>query len=334
MGMMGEGGAWGPARMPPAGLVFIGIVLGLLVVATGITRGIRRWIPPSLARELQDRIRAWWWMVGLQVVVSLIHPRASILLFAFVSFWALKEYFTAIRTRPEDHTALFAAFFLILPLQYLWIWQQWYVMFLIFVPVYGFLSIPVFLLLSRNPRGFSSSAARIHWGLMAFVYGVGHMAYLVNLSNFVDPEAPYNGITLLMYLLFVVEMSDVFQYVVGKWFGRRKVWPTISPGKTWEGLVGGVGLAVGVGYLFRFLTPFGALESVGVSLLITTVGFLGGGVMSAVKRDLGKKDFGYILPGHGGIIDRIDALCWAAPVYFHYIAYFHGHYLLITGTRS
>lgn len=333
-GNMEWGGTWGPARMPPGGLIFIGVIFILLVLASLIAWGIRNRLPQALSQEIQNRTRAWWWIVGIQVLVSLIHARASVLLFAFVSFWALKEYFTAIRTRPEDHAALFAAFFIVLPLQYLWIWNQWYVMFLIFVPVYGFLGIPLFLLLSRNPQGFSTSAAQIHWGLMAFVYGIGHLAYLVNLYNFVDPEAPYNGVTLLMYLLFVVEMSDVFQYVFGKALGRRKVWPQISPGKTWEGLIGGITVAVGLGYLFRFLTPFGPVESVGVSFLVTAVGFLGGGVMSAIKRDLGKKDFGYILPGHGGIIDRIDALCWAAPIYFHYIAYSHGHYLLITGTRS
>ncbi|MCF6192612.1 MAG: phosphatidate cytidylyltransferase, partial [Candidatus Hydrothermae bacterium] len=320
--------------IPPAARTFLGVIFALLVLATVLTVALQRTLSPAMAEELWLRVKAWWWIVGIQVTVTLIQPRLSIVLFAFVSFWALKEYFTALRTRPEDHVALFFAFFLILPLQYLWIWQRWYVMFLIFVPVYAFLSIPFFLLLSRNPRGFTVSASEIHWGLMAFVYGLGHMAYLLNLYNFRNPSAPYNGTTLLMFLLFVVEMSDVFQYVFGKLFGRHKVWPHISPGKTWEGLIGGIATAVALGYLFRFLSPFSPLESVLVSLLVTTVGFIGGGVMSSIKRDLGKKDFGFVLPGHGGIIDRIDALCWAAPVYFHYIAYFHGHYLLLTGTRS
>jgi phosphatidate cytidylyltransferase len=323
-----------PTGIPPAAQRFLGVIFGLLILATLLSMVLRKRLPATLAQELWLRVKAWWWIVAIQGMVTLIHPRFSILLFGFVSFWALKEYFTALRTRPEDHVALFFAFFVILPLQYLWIWQRWYVMFLIFVPVYAFLSIPFFLLLSRNPQGFTTSASEIHWGLMAFVYGLGHMAYLVNLYNFRNPQAPYNGTTLLMYLLFVVEMSDVFQYIFGKLLGRHRVWPRISPGKTWEGLIGGIGSAVLLGYLFRFLTPFSALESLGVSFLITSVGFIGGGVMSAIKRDLGKKDFGYILPGHGGIIDRIDALCWAAPIYFHYLAYYHGHYLLLTGTRS
>ncbi len=312
-------------------LVFVVI---FLLGATAVALLSRRFLPESLHRELVDRIKTWWLIIGILTLAIGLSRGLTILLFWFVSFWALKEYFTAIRTRPEDHLALFMAFFVIPGLQYLWIWSQWYIMFLIFVPVYGFLSIPFFLLVSRNPRGFIMSAARIHWGLMAFVYGIGHMAYLVNLHHLHDPNAPYSGITLLIYLIFVAEISDVFQYIFGKLFGRHRIWPSISPGKTWEGLLGGGAAAILFGYVFRSLTPFSPLESILVSFLIVAMGFIGGGVMSAVKRDLGKKDFGYILPGHGGIIDRIDSLCWAAPIYFHYIAYFHGHYLLITGARS
>ncbi len=321
-------------RLPEAARLLLLFIFGALILATLLTYLLGPILPPDLKGDLKARIKAWWIMVLVQVAVVSIHPKGSVLLFAFVSFWALKEYFTAISIRVEDRLALFVAFFVVLPLNYLWIWTEWYVMFLIFVPVYGFLSIPFFLLMGKNPRGFTVSAGRIHWGLMAFVYGVGHIAYLVNLHHLYDPHAPYSGLTLMMFLIFVVEMSDVFQYLFGKLFGRRKVWPSISPGKTWEGLIGGIAAAVLLGYLFRFLTPFSPLESVVVSFLITVLGFVGGGVMSAVKRDLGRKDFGYVLPGHGGIIDRIDSLCWAAPIYFHYIAYFHGHYLLITGAKS
>jgi len=321
-------------NLPESARIFILVILGLLILSTLVTLLLKKKLKREMSEELWNRIKAWWMIVGIQVLVILIHPKLSIWLFWFVSFWALKEYFTALKTRPEDHVALFFAFFVIPALQYLWIWTEWYVMFLIFIPVYAFLAIPFFLLISRNPKGFITSASEIQWGLMAFVYGIGHMAYLLNLHHLTNPEADFNGVTLLMYFLFVVEMSDVFQYIFGKLFGKHKVWPSISPGKTWEGLIGGIVTAVILGYLFRFLTPFSPIESIIVSFLITAVGFIGGGVMSATKRDLGKKDFGYILPGHGGIIDRIDSLCWAAPIYFHYIAYFHGYYLLRTGTAS
>ncbi len=321
-------------NLPEPALRLLVFVLAFLMGATAVVFLIGKFIPESLHRELVDRVKAWWIIVGVLTLAIGLSRELTIILFWFISFWALKEYFTAIRTRPEDHLALFVAFFVIPTLQYLWIWNRWYIMFLIFVPVYAFLSIPFFLLISRNPRGFILSSARIHWGLMAFVYGIGHMAYLVNLHHLHDPDAPYSGITLLIYLIFVAEISDVFQYIFGKLFGKHRVWPSISPGKTWEGLIGGGLTATLFGYQFRSLTPFSPPESIFVSLLIVILGFIGGGVMSAMKRDLGKKDFGYILPGHGGIIDRVDSLCWAAPIYFHYIAYFHGHYLLITGARS
>jgi phosphatidate cytidylyltransferase len=101
------------------------------------------------------------------------------------------------------------------------------------------------------------------------------------------------------------------------------VLPAVSPNKTWEGLIGGLTCATLLSLSIRFLTPFSALETAAVSLLITLAGFFGGAVMSAVKRDFGVKDFGGVIPGHGGVIDRLDSLCYAAPVFFHYVRYFH-----------
>jgi phosphatidate cytidylyltransferase len=132
-----------------------------------------------------------------------------------------------------------------------------------------------------------------------------------------------NGRTLLLFLVFVVEMSDVLQFVWGKTLGRHKILPTVSPNKTWEGFLGGIITTSLAALLIRFLTPFTPLETVGVALLLTVAGFFGGAVMSAVKRDFGVKDFGGLIPGHGGMLDRVDSLCYAAPVFFHYLRYFH-----------
>ena len=118
-------------------------------------------------------------------------------------------------------------------------------------------------------------------------------------------------------------ISDVLQFVWGKTLGHHKVIPAVSPNKTWEGLVGGVLCATALSPLLRFLTPFSLPETLGVSLLVCTAGFFGGAVMSAVKRDFGVKDFGGLIPGHGGMLDRLDSLCYAAPLFFHYVRYFH-----------
>ena len=201
--------------------------------------------------------------------------------------------------------------------------MAWYGMFIIFIPVYMFLILPIRLVLSKDTTGFVASASQIQWGLMAFVFGLSHMSYLTRL----EPNRPAGGLadgrTLLLFLVFVVEIADVLQYVWGKTLGRHKVVPTVSPNKTWEGLVGGVLSASAAALAIRFLTPFSARETFGVALLITVSGFFGGAVMSAVKRDFGVKDFGSLIPGHGGMLDRLDGLCYAAPVFFHYVRYFY-----------
>jgi phosphatidate cytidylyltransferase len=194
-------------------------------------------------------------------------------------------------------------------------------MFVIFIPVYVFLCLPVVLALSRETRGFVASASQIQWGLMAFVFGLSHLGFLLVFPP--NEGSGVDGRSMLFFLVFVVEMSDVLQYLWGKTVGRRPILPAVSPNKTWEGLIGGVTCATLLGLSVRFLTPFSAIETAGVSLLITLAGFFGGAVMSAVKRDFGVKDFGSLIPGHGGVIDRLDSLCYATPVFFHYVRYFH-----------
>jgi len=213
--------------------------------------------------------------------------------------------------------------FLAVPVQYLWIGLNppWYGMFIIFIPVFMLLSLPVRMVISKETKGFVESASQIQWGLMIFVFGLSHIAYLLTFPAFENSSA--NGRTLVLFLVFVVEMSDVLQYIWGKTTGRHKIIPTVSPNKTWEGFVGGITSAILVSLGIRFLTPFTIGETVIVSLLITVAGFFGGAVMSAVKRDFGVKDFGSVIPGHGGMLDRVDSLCYAAPVFFHYVRYFH-----------
>ena len=177
------------------------------------------------------------------------------------------------------------------------------------------------LVLAKETAGFVASASQIQWGLMAFVFGLSHMAYLLTVPQLKDSQA--TGRMLVLFLVFVVEMSDVLQYIWGKTLGRHKIIPTVSPNKTWEGFIGGVASAILLSLAIRFLTPFSVAETLVVSLFITVAGFCGGAVMSAVKRDFGVKDFGSVIPGHGGMLDRVDSLCFAAPIFFHYVRYFH-----------
>jgi phosphatidate cytidylyltransferase len=128
---------------------------------------------------------------------------------------------------------------------------------------------------------------------------------------------------LMFFLVLVVQLSDVLQYVWGKTFGRRPISPSISPNKTWEGLIGGVACATAIGAATWWATPFSPLVAGAMALVVTAMGFAGGLIMSAIKRDRGVKDYGALIAGHGGVLDRIDSLCFAAPVFFHLTRYFY-----------
>lgn len=298
------------------------VVLGVLVVASTTVAALQRARPGKGFSELSARIRAWWIMAAVFFAAIVVSNRVSLVFFALISFWAMKEYVTLLKTRPADHHALVLTF-LAVPIQYFWIGLNppWYGMFIIFIPVYMLLALPVRMVLSKETKGFVESASQIHWGMMVFVFGLSHMAYLLTLPTIEDTAA--NGRTLVLFLVFVVEMSDVLQYIWGKTMGRHKIIPTVSPHKTWEGFVGGIASAMLLSLAIRFLTPFSIKETLLVSFLITVAGFCGGAVMSAVKRDFGVKDFGSVIPGHGGMLDRVDSLCYAAPIFFHYVRYFY-----------
>ena len=298
------------------------LVLGVLVVASVAIAVLQRRRPEKDFSELSARVRAWWIMAAGFFGAVVVSNRISLVFFTLLSFWAMKEYVTLLKTRPADHHALVLTF-LAVPIQYLWIALDppWYGMFIIFIPVYMLLCLPVRMVLSKETKGFVESASQIQWGLMIFVFGLSHMAYLLTLPSIGDTAA--NGRTLVLFLVFVVEMSDVLQYIWGKSLGRHKIIPTVSPNKTWEGFVGGIASAMLLSLAIRFLTPFSIGETLMVSLMITVAGFFGGAVMSAVKRDFGVKDFGSVIPGHGGMLDRVDSLCYAAPIFFHYVRYFY-----------
>jgi phosphatidate cytidylyltransferase len=292
------------------------VVLALLVLSTLAVLALKRARPAGSWGELEARVRSWWIMATVFLAAVAVSPAVSLVFFALMSFWALKEYVTLLETRPQDHKALFLAF-AVIPFQYWLIHIRWYGVFIILIPVYVFLLLPVTLVLAKEPRGFVASASQIHWGLMAFVFGLSHLGYLLQMPAVAGSRA--DGRAMVLFLVFVTEMSDVLQYCWGKTLGRHKVLPTISPNKTWEGLVGGVATVALLAWPLRFLTPFTALQAVLVGAGVAVAGFLGGAVMSAVKRDFGVKDFGAIIPGHGGMLDRVDSLCYAAPLFFHFV---------------
>ncbi|MGE4296357.1 MAG: phosphatidate cytidylyltransferase, partial [Campylobacterales bacterium] len=243
----------------------------------------------------------------------------TLVLFAFISFFALREFITLTPTRPSDHASLVLSFYLFIPMQYLLIGIEWYGLFSIFIPVYVFLLLPVVMILSADTQEFLSRISKIQWGLFIAVYAISYAPALLMLDI---PGYEGKNALLLLYLLVVVQLSDVFQYVFGKLFGKRKIAPAISPSKTVEGFIGGALSATLIGAGLWWMTPFSPLESAGMAFVIVLMGFFGGLVLSGVKRSLGAKDWGALIQGHGGMMDRMDSVSFAAPVFFHLTRYF------------
>ncbi|HBI10510.1 MAG TPA: phosphatidate cytidylyltransferase [Franconibacter pulveris] len=294
-------------------------LFGLLVVASviGFLLSLRH--QNETIANLNARIRAWWLMCTVSVIAMLIGPVGSVVLFALMSFFALRECITLMPTRRGDHEALFWCFFIIFPLHYPLVGIQWYAVFVIFIPVYAFLFIPARIAAAGDTRHFLERSAKIQWSLMMAVYCVSHAPALLMLDI---PGYAGENIKLVLFMMIVVQISDVLQYVFGKLWGKRPIVPKLSPNKTVEGFVGGILSASLVGAGLWWITPFNPLQAFVISLLITLLGFTGGLCMSAIKRDRGVKDFGAMLEGHGGMMDRIDSLCFAAPVFFHVVRYY------------
>ena len=303
-------------------LIFAG-VCAVLLCATVVEHVLALRVPPGapspVLENLRDRINAWWVMTALLGLAFLAGRTGILALFAFVSFMGLREFLTLMHTRRSDHWALFAAFFAVLPLQYYLIAIDWYGLYSIFIPVYAFLLLPVIASLRGDPLRFMDRIAELQWGLMTCVFCISHVPGLLTLNI---PGYEGRGPLLVAFLIIVVQGSDVLQYVWGKLIGDRKIAPTLTPSKTVEGFIGGVASATVLGAALWWITPFRPWQAAALSLAIALMGFLGGLVMSAIKRDRGVKDWGRMIRGHGGMLDRIDSLIFAAPIFFHLTRYF------------
>lgn len=309
-------------RMDRELLWLVGGVLGLLVVASVLGWWLARRATAPASKQtignLNARTRAWWVMCAVFGLALATGGLGSVILFAVTSFMALREFITLTPTRQGDHRTLFWAFFVVIPLQYYLVATKWYGLFSVLIPVYAFLFVPTRSAIGGDTERFLERTAKIQWGLMVCVYCLSHVPALLMLD--IPGFEGQNG-KLLFYLVLIVEMSDILQYVFGKTLGRHRIAPTVSPNKTVEGFLGGVMATSIIGAGLWWATPFSPWQSGVLSLLICLMGFAGGLSMSAIKRDRGVKDFGTAISGHGGFLDRVDSLCFAAPVFFHIVRY-------------
>jgi phosphatidate cytidylyltransferase len=301
-----------------------GGVIALLLVATfaGAILGKRARSESSRATvdNLKARVNAWWLMITVLAAAFALGETVTLVVFALVSFFALREFITLTPTRPSDYAPLALTFFVVLPAQYLLIAYDQYGTFAIFIPVYGFLLLPAVASFTGDTHEFLERTAKLQWAAMITVYCISYAPALLLLKI---PGYEGSNALLLLYLLLIVQLSDVLQYVFGKLFGRTKLAPIVSPSKTVEGLVGGGIATTLIGGALAWITPFTWPQALAISLVVVTMGVLGGLTLSAMKRSLGAKDWGVMIEGHGGMLDRMDSVSFAAPVFFHIVRFFY-----------
>lgn len=331
-------------------LWLLGVVLGILLVAAIVARFLRRQpestVDPAIARTFSERVRAWLMMTAILGAGFLLGYQVTVMLFGLVSFWALREFITMTPTRRSDHRTLFWGFFVITPLQYVLVGlgEAWYPLYSVLIPVYGWLLIPSSIAFSDDAKRFLERSAKILAGLIICVYFLSYAPAVLGLTleipnkaealeaqsqdvpagsadepaeepDFVVWKGSKAG--LLFYFVLLVQLADVLQYGWGKLIGRHVVAANISRSRTWEGFCGGTASNALFGVLLYWVTPFGIWGSACMAMVIAVMAFAGGMTMSAIKRDRGVQDYGTLVQGHAGVLDRIDSLCFSAPVFFH-----------------
>lgn len=293
-------------------------ILGLLILASCCRIILKIRQPDKDFTELRQRTQSWWWMIGILFVCISVNTTTAITLFGFISFLALKEFFSIVPTRQADRRVIFWAYCAI-PIQYYLVSISWYGLFIIFIPLYLFLFLPLRMVLIGETKGFIHSAGVIHWAVMLTVFCLSHIAYLLVLPV---RNIAAGNMGLVIFLLFITQFNDVCQFIWGELYGRHKIIPKVSPNKTWEGFLGGVFSVTAISaFIGPLLTPLSIELSILAGLIISTSGFIGDVVISSIKRDLEIKDSGRLIPGHGGILDRFDSLIFTSPLFFHFIYY-------------
>ncbi len=331
----------------------------LLGVATFVLRALSKRddldIDTAILRTFRLRVQAWWWLCAVLAGAFLIGKAATVILFGLISFWALREFITLTPTRRGDHRALFWVFALFTPLQFIMVGLGNYELYSILIPVYAFLFIPARIAMAGDYRRFLERSAKIQAGLLICVYCLSHAPALLAVEDTLPPapqptveestveestaeesteqpveESPesveydWDPNALLLFFLIIVQLSDALQYAWSQIPSRHVIAPSINPSKTWEGLLGGTASVTLIGAMLWWATPFQGVHwwmAAAMSTVISLMGFAGALTMSAIKRDRGVKDYGTLVEGHGGVLDRIDSTCFAAPVFFHLTRY-------------
>jgi phosphatidate cytidylyltransferase len=318
------GGLFAHAMSPAEALAsnvfctYLALVVAILVVA-GATLAVLRWGLKRDVGHAWSAYRGWLFMVPLLVGAVFLGRVATILFVTLVSVLGFKEYARATglyRDWPMTGTVyagIVATGLVSLVEDPTWHWPGWYGLFAV-LPAFVSAAILLIPILRNRAEGQLQAIALALLGYLYIGWMFGHLAFLANARN---------AYGYLLYLVFAVEINDVAAFTCGKLFGRHPLRSNISPKKTWEGSLGALAVSMALPWALRFSFPdFAARELILTGLIVGITGQLGDLSMSVIKRDLGIKDMGVLISGHGGILDRIDSLIYVTPLFFHMAGYF------------
>jgi phosphatidate cytidylyltransferase len=340
-----------PFDEPTAWLIATVMLLLILASAAGklLDGTSEQRLNTAIVRSFNQRIRSWWLMSAVLIAGLFIGEHGTVVLFGLIGFWALREFITMTPTRRSDHRTLFWVLVVFTPLQFFLVAIQGE-LFLIAIPIYASLFIPARIAMANDAKRFLERSAKIQIGLLICVYALSFAPAILyldlgsNKQPNVEIDAPVtiesaaneaaqrtswshvkdsdgNDINrnkgLLFFFVLITQLNDVLQYAWGKLLGKNIIAPRINTSRTWEGVIGGAATSALLGALFSWVTPFLFWQAAIMAIVISFMGFAGGMTMSAIKRDRGVKDYGTLVQGHAGILDRIDSLCFAAPVFYH-----------------
>jgi phosphatidate cytidylyltransferase len=322
-------------RLDPRTNILLGVVLGVLMTAYFVGQALRRQpestASPAVVRTFNLRVRAWCMMLVILILGLLLerYVPATAILFGLISFWALREFITMTPTRRGDHRTLFWTFIVFTPLQYVLIGLDAYAVYTVMIPVYASLFIPARIAIAGDPKRFLERVAKIQAGLLICVYCLSHAPAILSLTLTDAAKQPWmiasvrgSNASVLFFFVLIVQLNDVFQYMWSQLLGKHVIAPQINASRTWEGLIGGTLSTMLAGMMLSWATPFGLSWSGPIAGVVALAGFAGSMTMSGIKRDRGVQDYGTLVSGHAGVLDRIDSLCFAAPVFFHITRFF------------
>jgi phosphatidate cytidylyltransferase len=304
---------------------FLAVLAGLVGLSVIVT-ALGAWLSARTIDEarqqrlrlVNSRLRASWSIVDVFSVAFALGTGALLFVFALVSFFALRNFVSLTPIRPADHWALVLAFYVVTPLQYVLIGTGKIPLFTVFIPVYVFLLLPVVMALKQDTERYLERVAKVQWGLMICVYCVSHAPAIAQLGG---PEIGERGPLLLVYFLLVLYVADLAQVITSAVVGGTPL--KSDPNRTLAGVMVATTVAGLLGTALWWMTPYRWWQSTLMSIIIAASGFFGSVVLSSVKKSLGARDWDTGIVGVRAVLDRLDALAFAAPVCFHLTAWLY-----------